>query len=211
MKKRLLVILAVVALLIGVSTTSFAETIDFTDGSWSGANGQFDFGPIDGTTLTAYPYEDATLWQDSIDGIGVVYDYEEDEIEGPDEILKISFDETTLLNTIYIADLFIETEGGDLYNETGEYSLNDGSSWIGFTAVQVTLGTNGELTIDVGGVLVDSILFRAPGEVSDTQFEEFAVQGLEVNVPEPGTIALLGMGLVGLIGAGARRKLKKKN
>jgi hypothetical protein len=202
--KKLSVILAVVTLLIGVSTASFATMIDFTDSSiWGGANLQQTWTDGDNTTITATPTE-AKLWQDSIDGIGIQQiSYEPDEIEG-EERLEVSFSSSTLLNTIYIADLFIE--GG--YTETGFYSLDGGTNWTLFEAI--TAGNNGELTIDVGGELVTTILFKAPGIVNDTQREEFAVQGLEVNVPEPGTIALLGMGLVGLIGAGARRRRNRK-
>ena len=199
--KRLSVILSMVTLLIGISTASFATMIDFRDSSWSVTNGVTTSKTVDGTTITATP-SGAALWQDSIDGIGIVFDYENDEIEG-DEILQISFSSTTWLNTIYIADLFIE--GDPVRTETGFYSLDDGTTWTLFEAIQFT-NTNGELTIDVGGVLLvnNSIWFRAPGAG-----HEFAVQGLDV-IPEPATISLLGFGLISLSGAAVRRRRKLK-
>ncbi len=74
-------------------------------------------------------------------------------------------------------------------------------------AIQST-GTNGELTINVG-VLTDSIWFRAPGKPGDGSDQEFAVQKLVMGVPEPSTMFLLGIGLVGLVGASVKRRLSR--
>ena len=50
--------------------------IDFRSGYFSSAHGlsSFYYSPV-GLTINALP-EDAKLYQDSVDGLGVIYDYE---------------------------------------------------------------------------------------------------------------------------------------
>ena len=179
---------------------AFALTIDFRDTVWSSANFQSAF-TWDNVTLTASP-SGATLWQDTTDGIGIRYSYENDEIEDVERLI-VSFLSPVRLYTIGISDLFYESRSGQWYNETGAYSIDHGSTWSYFTAPDTNLPsptTNGEVTISTSGVVVTDLWFKAPGYVnagSYTQDHEFSLQTLDVSpVPETSTLVLFMVGLI---------------
>jgi hypothetical protein len=192
---------------------AFAAIIDFTSPAFSGAKDATTFStPMGGgITLTPGPNDSVsspTLWWDNLDGIGVQYSYEQDEIEGS-EYLELTFSNPFVLDNIYIADLFNERG----YTEHGFYRLDNGPLVTFLADADQNLGDpgdNGELTLDIGGVTVNSIKFTAPGLLSvngELQNHEFALQGIEgTPVPIPAAILLLGSGLVGL--AGIRKKFK---
>jgi hypothetical protein len=199
--------LAVILVLL-LAGTSSASTYDFRDAStFGGALNQSSFSTgIDGNTitLTAMP-TGASLWWDGVDGLGVKFLFENDEVQGI-ERLKIDFASPVRLSSVLITDLF--NENG--YLERGSYQLNGSGNWIEFTALaSQTSGTNGELTVPVdAGVLVNSITFKAPGlSLFPLQHHEFSVAAIETTaVPIPAALWLLGSGLIGL--AALRRKRK---
>lgn len=188
-----------------------AILIDFrtTDFSTADYSTSFYYAP-EGLTLTPEPFG-ALLYQDSIDGIGVRYDYEADEIEGT-EFLHIRFDIPKYLHKIMITDLFNEPSNNGEYNflEKGYYSF-DKTSWNLFYAGSDRYPspiTNGELTILFGSpTIMTDIWFKSPGwKALNLEDHEFSVAAMEVTaVPEPSTFVLLGSGLMWFI----RKRIRK--
>jgi hypothetical protein len=221
MKKILYLTLMVLLLAVGGAS---AAKIDFTDEGpapaldFSQALGLSSFTiDISGVDLTFTPGPPDTvnppsLWWDNIDGFGVQYSYEQDEIEGS-EYLQLSFSTPFNLDNIYIADLF--NENG--YMEYGWYQLDGGQRKEIFAASDQDLGVpgdNGETVLNIGGIIVRDILFTAPGLIDvngQLQNHEYAVQGISGSpVPLPPTILMLGSGILGLIGFSFRRTSKGK-
>ena len=204
--------IAGIAIYLSLSVTAAdAITIDFTDDAWEAGDGLTSY-TIGDVTVTATP-NNATLWHDNIDGMGIRLSYEADEIESQ-EILKVSFASNITLDTIGVSDLFYENRSGHWYNEVGFYSLNNGGSWIQFIAPNSNLPsptTNGELDIAIGGIDTDSIWFKSRGYVfvnGYRQDHEFSLQRIEISqVPEPSTLLLLGSGLIGIAIMGKKRLL----
>ena len=213
MKKTSLLVLF---MFFGVISSSQASEIDFRLAPFSAANNQTSyFYNQAGLTITPLP-TDATLYQDSVDGLGVRHSYEYDEIEA-DETLWLHFNTPQWLNSILISDLFNEpyNAGGGSFQEEGSYSF-DLISWTGIMADsgQTPPGTNGELKIEfTEPPVITDIYFQALGwrnKVSDVWLEdhEYSVAVIDVTpVPVPGAIMLLGSGLLGL--AGFRKKFVK--
>lgn len=192
-KVTLASMLAAFLVLIGAAGSGSAMTIDFRDSAWEAADGYHEY-TLGGITLKADPRR-ARLWHDNIDGIGIRYDYEDDEIEGS-ELLKMDFSTDVRLDSIFVADLFYECRSGNCYSETGSYSLDGGGLWNVFSAPNPS-NPNGFLAISMAGVVTDSIWFQAPGKTGGED-HDFAVQAVEVSsVPEPGTIVLLAAGMLG--------------
>jgi hypothetical protein len=175
------------------------------------ASFSIDIGDVE-LTFTPGPPDSVnppSLWWDNVDGFGVQYSYEQDEIEGS-EFLKLSFSTPFVLDTIYIADLF--NEHG--YTEYGWYQLNGGPLQTFFADPGQNLGApgdNGETALNIGGITVNEILFTAPGLINvagQLQNHEYALQGIAGSpVPVPPAVLLLGSGILGL--AAVRRRMKK--
>lgn len=181
---------------VALHSAAFALSLDFTDGSWDGAQGNSSFtahssgvalfaaGGVLTINYVGGPSGDNT----GNDGVGI----SDDEIGlSGGEQLTVAFPTAVTLNRVFITDLF-QYEGPQGQHEIGQYSLNGGASFASFTSVG---GDNGALTLNIFQSNVSSIIFRS----NTNTWSDFSVKGLTYSVPEPSSTILLGIGLVALV------------
>jgi hypothetical protein len=167
----------------------------------------------DGLTVTASvavgDSEDSGIIQDlhpDRGGLGIVDEFEPGDHEGND---NVSEDETILLT--FDVPVFLHTVSFFDDHETLPHSFPDGSNFLfsvdGSPFVDVPLGGCATpCSIDFGGVLGTAFAFQHAGQDKD----DFYIAGLTADptppVPEPGTLLLLGSGVLGLASRFRRRQ-----
>lgn len=195
-----------------VLATPVSLDIDFRDGSIWGGEGGTSFS-YDGITVSSDPDR---LYRDDMDGYGVLGG-EYDEIDRA-EVLRIFiadsfYDSGQLLTGVLLTDLFPAPDGGS-NGEAGWVSLYDAEDVLiaEFFVNAKEYHPNGEYYLDFGGAYAAAtIVFSAfvDSELGYTG-SEFSVAGLTTtDVPEPGTMLLLGSGLLLLSGSVARRRRRR--
>jgi|GEM_PF-2765181 len=151
-------------------------------------------------------------WNDNDGGVGIG----DDEITGGREALLIWYSKPVYVSTFKLVDLFNEGSTGANYREAGFFgydrSFGDGLSLDGFGAFEAAMSQwiggegpeAGTYTIGIDDH-VQGIAFLAAFDPQN----DYAVAGYTTPVPEPSTVLLLGIGLVGLAGLGRRRFRQK--
>jgi len=223
--------IAVLALAFGASTAN-ATLIDFTDKDLWAANGTPTISNVYGdltVTLTSAPYAYTNKDEGAncsgyvslaceTDGIGI----RDDEITWHDggmydgELITISFSEAVDIDWVGFLDLFDENGGKEIAQVVATYEIG-GKKGEGFEADQA-VGTVGwfQATADNGiksvtdfftGVTKLEFFADAAGSIDGPSNSDFALAAIKVTeVPEPGTLGLMGLGLLALVRA--RRQAK---
>ena len=211
--KKFLCYLSVFLLIIGLTGTANAFNlipdelaVDFRDDAWEAIEGRNSY-TIDGITVAHGNANIANDLTHDSDGIGI------DGFQGDDgeindtELLRVYFDGGMDLNGFWLTNLFDESTERLPY-EIGYVEIND-TYTFGFSGIYADQEF-GEYFVDFGGILnVAKAEFWALNDTWGASPSDYSVAGASAPVPEPGTIVLMGLGLVGLAGMG-RKKLFKK-
>lgn len=180
--------------------------VDFRGSAWTAANNMATH-TVGHVSAQALP-TGKTLWQDSVDGLGVRIGREADEIDDG-EMLKIGFSfSDKLFAGVWVTDLFDAPDGG-ASGEDGKVDLTlaDSSVVTLFFNGNSSDQWNGEQYVDFGGLLdIKQATFYALNGGSYHSGNDFSVAGFRT-VPAPLTVALMGAGLVGM-GFSMRKRAK---
>lgn len=189
--------------------------IDFRLDPWNDANGGHRY-TDDGVTAIALPGREMLLYQDGIDGLGVLNgSYEPDEIEEEERLAILFGGSGRELDGVLITDLFAPGDrldgGNDTFGERGVVRLYDSND--NFYDRYIFKGEdsdqdNGEIYVSFDlpqGFAVSKAVFKTVGNYSNN---DFSVAGFN-ETPEPATMFLLGSGLIGLVVA--RKRFAKKS
>ena len=213
----LCVVLLSVAILFGEAASatiiSTNLAIDFRSADWAGAYGQSEY-TVGNVTARPYDADNSSSWyaqlyQDNIDGLGVLGG-EPDEIDSH-EIMWVHIECGMMLNGVWITDLFAAPDGGNTGEEGEIHFLDTGGSLhtFHFYGNEADQG-NGEIRVDFGGDFLVSDAWFVTYPWPDYKDNDFSVAGFTgTPVPEPATMLLLGVGLIGIAGFGRKKLLKK--
>ena len=181
-------------------------SVDFRGSDWDAADYSDSF-TVDGVTASAQNSNEG-LYHDNVDGLGIRGGADDDEIDG-DELLSITledgyYDSHGLIDGFFLTDLFQAPDGGD-----GESGWVDvflaGNALLGrFDFHMTEASANGEYWVAFGGAYeIYQLIFGSDGRSGN----EYSLAGLTStpSVPEPGTMALLGLGLLMLAVSRRRR------
>jgi hypothetical protein len=180
------------AILIFSPVGASAITIDFE----SAQNDYYDIVP--GVNMSISAYGGPLTWDSSDKGLGI----DDDEI-GSGEAMLFYFSRPIYISSFQIVDLF-PSENRPL-GELGLYSWFLDIDNYGINESFGSGDANGDFNLELNTAL-QLIAFYTNGE----KVNDYGVAGVSAApVPEPGTIVLMGLGLVGLAGMG-RKKLFRK-